>query len=325
MFTKKFPKKHKLISTLLILVIVLTATILVIAGFGYQKNHRVIAKVNGEKIYQSDLEDKLTKMFQNKEQKTEQKIIIENFPAQVVEALVQDVYLQKELDKIAKKSKIAKDPTIKKQIAESKNAILRQAYLENLVTSKVTDQTVKDKYSQLSAEFSGKKEMHIKHILVENLDDAKKVITELKSKKSSFEQLAKKYSTDKTNSDLGGDLGYVIPDNLDEDFAKALLALKKGQVSGAIKTKFGWHIVYVQDIKDVDLPEFDKIKSSVEDQLKQEAVEELFNSITKNAKVELLIKTKPLANKADEESTAKSQDASSSQDLKKEEIKDEAK
>jgi len=296
-----FTKKRKLISTLLTLIVTLTVAILIIAGVSYKKTHRIIAKVNGIKIYQSDLEDKLTTMFQNQEQPTAKKIVIENFPPQVVEALVQDVYLQKELNKIARRSKIAKDPAIKKQISEYKNSVLRQAYLENLVATKVTEQAIKNKYSELSAELAGKKEMHIKHILVANIQDAEKVVKELKGKKSSFEQLAKKYSIDDANAATGGDLGYIIPDNLDENFAKALLDLKKGQISGPIQTQFGWHIIYVQDIRDVIIPSFDDVKSSIEDQLKQEAAEELFSSITKNAKIKILIKLKTPEDKAEAE------------------------
>lgn len=296
-----FTKKRRLISTLLVIIITLTVSILIIAGVSYKKNRHIIAKVNGTKIYQSDLEEKLTTMFQNQEHPTAQKIVIENFPPQVVEALVQDVYLQKELNKIAGKSKISKDPAIKKQIAEYKNSVLRQAYLEDLVATKVTESAIKDKYSALSSELSGKKEMHIKHILVANIEDAQKVVSELKGKKSSFEQLAKKYSIDDANATSGGDLGYIIPDNLDENFAKALIDLKKGQISGPIKTQFGWHIVYVLDIRDVFVPSFDDAKSSIEDQLKQESVEELFSSITKNAKIKILIKLKTPEDKPESE------------------------
>ncbi len=290
---KQFSKKNRLILTLLVLIIVLLATIFVVAGNSYQKNNKVIAKVNGEKIYQSELEDKLSKMFQN--QANGEKIVIENFPSQVVEALAQDVYLQKELDKIAKKSKVAKDQNLQKQINDYKNSVLRQAYLNDLIAQSITDKAVKDKYSELSGELSGKKEMHLKHILVASEEAAQKIIKELKGKKAaSFEQLAKKYSTDEANAAAGGDLGYVIPDNLDEDFAKALSSLAKGQVSDPIKTKFGWHIVLVKDIRDVNLPAFEEVKSNIEDQLKQETVEKLFSSITKNAKIKILVKLKPL-------------------------------
>ena len=216
---------------------------------------------------------------------------------QVIEALVQDIYLQKELDKIVAKSPVAKNKDLKKQIEDYKNTTLRQAYLESIVAGKVTDQRVKDKYSELSSELSGKKEEHLKHILVASEDEAKKIIELLKKKNSSFEKLAKEYSKDGAKAELGGDLGYVILDNLDEDFAKAIVILKKGQTSDPIKTKFGWHIVRVEDIRNVELPAFESLKTTIEDNLKQEIVESVFSKITKKAKVKILIDLKPLPEK----------------------------
>ncbi len=290
-------KKTRLIITLSIFTVVLGASIAAFLIFSNQNNNKVVATVNGEKIYQSELEDKLNKMFQSQGHLQNQKIVINNFLPQVIEALVQDIYLQKELDKIVAKSPVAKNKDLKKQIEDYKNTTLRQAYLESIVAGKVTDQRVKDKYSELSSELSGKKEEHLKHILVASEDEAKKIIELLKKKNSSFEKLAKEYSKDEAKAELGGDLGYVILDNLDEDFAKAIVILKKGQTSDPIKTKFGWHIVRVEDIRNVELPAFESLKTTIEDNLKQEIVESVFSKITKKAKVKILIDLKPLPEK----------------------------
>lgn len=290
-------KKTRLIITLSIFTVVLGASIAAFLIFSNQNNNKVVATVNGEKIYQSELEDKLNKMFQSQGHLQNQKIVINNFLPQVIEALVQDIYLQKELDKIVAKSPVAKNKDLKKQIEDYKNTTLRQAYLESIVAGKVTDQRVKDKYSELSSELSGKKEEHLKHILVASEDEAKKIIELLKKKNSSFEKLAKEYSKDGAKAELGGDLGYVILDNLDEDFAKAIVILKKGQTSDPIKTKFGWHIVRVEDIRNVELPAFESLKTTIEDNLKQEIVESVFSKITKKAKVKILIDLKPLPEK----------------------------
>ena len=157
-------KKTRLIITLSIFTVVLGASIAAFLIFSNQNNNKVVATVNGEKIYQSELEDKLNKMFQSQGHMQNQKIVINNFLPQVIEALVQDIYLQKELDKIVAKSPVAKNKDLKKQIEDYKNTTLRQAYLESIVAGKVTDQRVKDKYSDLSSELSGKKEEHLKHI-----------------------------------------------------------------------------------------------------------------------------------------------------------------
>jgi len=284
-------RKNKLIITLSILIIILGSSIVAFLVFSKQNNDKIVAKVNGEKIYQSQLEDSLNKMLQR--QNKEQKIVMSDFPPQVIEDLAKDIYLQKELDKIARHSPVAKNKNIIKQIENYKNATLRQAYLDSIVDGKVNDQTIKDKYSELSSELSGKKEMHLKHILVASEGEAQNIILLLKKKIFSFEQLAKKYSKDEANALNGGDLGYVVIDNLDEDFSKAIALLKKGQTSSPIKTKFGWHIVRVDDIRNVDLPDFESLKPTIADNLKQEIIEKTISKIVKNAKVKILIDLKP--------------------------------
>jgi len=292
----KINKKTKLIIAISIVIILLFASVLLAIGVGYQKSDKVIATVNGEKIYKSELEEKLSQMIQSQEseqrQKPDQKIAIETLSPKIIETLAQNIYLQREVDKIARKSKIAKDKIIQKQIEDYKNSTIRQAYLEDLVSSSSNEKAIKDKYSEIASEISGKKEMHIRHILVATETEAQDINKKLKSKKLSFEQLAKQYSLDTVNSAQGGDLGYVIPDKLDEDFAKAVYDLKKNQISDPIKTKFGWHIVRLDDIRNVELPTFEVAKFNIEDKLKQEVIEQLFSKIVKNAKIKILIKLK---------------------------------
>ena len=287
-------KKTKLIITLSTLIVILITAISAIVIFSDQKSGQVAATVNGQKIYRSELEDKLNKMFKNQGQIETQKIDINNFPAQVLEALAQDIYLQRELNKIAANSPAAKNKELKKQIEDYKNSVLRQAYIDSLIADKINDKALKDRYSEISSELSGKKEVHLKHILIASEDEAKKIIALLKKKNSSFEKLAKQYSQDEASASAGGDLGYVIPDDLDEDFSKAIVGLKKDQISDPIKTKFGWHIVKVGDSRNVELPTFEALKTTIEDNLKQEIIEKAFGKITKNAKVKILINSKPL-------------------------------
>lgn len=280
--------KTKLILILLVIIAVLGLGIAAFMIFGGKKGDKVVAKVNGQKIYQSEIDERLNAMFRS----FDQKVSLDDVPDQVLESLVKDVYLQRELDKIAAKSKAARSDEVKSQIENFKKAVIRQAYIEALIKEKVTDEAIKNKYSELSSEIAGKKELHLRHILVESEDTAKKVADLLKKKGANFAKVAKEYSKDTANAKNGGDLGYIIPDNLDEDFANAVKTLKKGQISDPIKTKYGWHIVKLEDSRDADLPEFEKAKASVADELKQSVVEEVVNSITKGAKVKILIEKK---------------------------------
>lgn len=65
----------------------------------------------------------------------------------------------------------------------------------------------------------------------------------------SFAEAARRFSEDPGSAVNGGDLGYATPDRYDPLFARAMVALKPGQISEPIKSSFGWHLIYLKDVK----------------------------------------------------------------------------
>ncbi len=68
---------------------------------------------------------------------------------------------------------------------------------------------------------------------------------------AAFAELAKKYSQDKGSANQGGDLGYLTR-GVEEQFDKVVFALKKGEVSKVIKSKTGFQLIKVEDIRKGD-------------------------------------------------------------------------
>jgi len=60
-----------------------------------------------------------------------------------------------------------------------------------------------------------------------------------------FAELAKQYSQDTTSKDLGGDLGWIVPEDLAPDFREAVFKLQPKQVSDILTSPYGLHIVQV--------------------------------------------------------------------------------
>ena len=101
---------------------------------------------------------------------------------------------------------------------------------------------------------------HARHILLKQdanmtSDEAMRQINnlyqQLKSGKD-FATMAKQYSLDAASAVKGGDLGWVVSDELVPLFAEAMNALPLHTVSKPVKTPFGWHLIEVLERKTED-------------------------------------------------------------------------
>ncbi len=84
-------------------------------------------------------------------------------------------------------------------------------------------------------------EIRCAHILVEKESLAKEILDKIQ-KGESFSKLAEQYSIDGSRR-RGGDLGFFRKGVMVKPFEDAAFVLEKGQVSGLVKTQFGYHII----------------------------------------------------------------------------------
>jgi len=187
----------------------------------------------------------------------------------------------------AVKHGLDKDPTVAAALEFQKMELLGRAALENyLRANPIKEETVKAEYENTKAK-AGTNEYRARHILVTSEAEAKNLITKLTTgKKAKFEDLAKKHSKD-TSAANGGDLGWVLPANLVPEFAQAMVGLKKGEVTrNPVKTRFGWHVIRLEETRKLDFPNYDKIKNRIAGQLQQQAIGKLIKELAATAKVE---------------------------------------
>ena len=84
-------------------------------------------------------------------------------------------------------------------------------------------------------------EIRCAHILVEKESTAKDMLERIK-KGETFAKLAEQYSIDGSRR-RGGDLGFFKRGMMVKPFEDAAFALQKGEISGLVKTQFGYHII----------------------------------------------------------------------------------
>lgn len=264
---------------------------LVAASHAVAADDPVVAKVNGTEIHQSDL------------------AIAEQEAGQLPpmsEAAKKDYLVQFMSDlilvsKAAEAKKIDEKPDFKAKLAFDRKKLLMTDLLDQVGKEAVTDAALHKVYDDAVKQMGQQEEVHARHILIrakpgdeKASEEAKKkieaVIVRLK-KGEDFAKVAKEVTEDPSGKANGGDLGYFTKDQMVPEFAKVAFAMKKGEISGPVKTQFGWHVIKVEDKRIKPPPTFEEVKPQLVQYLERKAQADLVTKLRAGAKIEKMYKT----------------------------------
>ncbi len=143
----------------------------------------------------------------------------------------------------------------------------------------VTDEDVKKYYDEHLDKYSSEEQRRVAHILVEGDDEAKAqaILDELNAG-ADFAAVAQEKSDDFGSAENGGDLGWIEHDVMDPAFEEAAFALKNpGDMSGLVKSDFGYHIIKLEELKDAVAKPFDEVAAEIKQELvDQKAVDQFY-------------------------------------------------
>lgn len=175
------------------------------------------------------------------------------------------------LAQAASKKGLSKQAEVVQQIELSKQTILASSFVQDYVKSHpIGDDVLKQEYEKINKQ-RGNKEYKVSHILLKTEDEAKKVIEQLKNSK--FEDVAMDKSQDPGSSVKGGDLGWAVPSNFVKPFGDAMMAMSKGKISDPVQSQFGWHVIKLEDTRDMKVPPFDEVKPNLTQHMQQQLVQ----------------------------------------------------
>ncbi len=130
------------------------------------------------------------------------------------------------------------------------------------------EEEIKAYFDENKDQFAQQEQVKASHILVEDEAAAKEIKFKL-DKGEEFADLAKEYSTDASNAESGGELGYFGKGEMEAAFEEAAFAMKANEISGPVKTDYGYHIIKVEDKKEA--------KEAVYEDSKEAAKKALFD------------------------------------------------
>jgi peptidyl-prolyl cis-trans isomerase C len=205
---------------------------------------------------------------------------------QTRQAVREDLIDRELVSQEATRTGLAKSPEVQMQMDMARQGVLINAFIGDYVKKHpVTDEDVQKEYDRAKTQ-SGDKEYKARHILVETEDQAKGLIADLK-KGAKFEDLAAKNSKDPGTKDRGGDLDWNVPGVFDKAFSDAMVKLEKGKYTDKpVQTRYGYHVIQLDDVRDARFPALAEIKPRIQQQLMQHKIEGLVRDLRSKAKVE---------------------------------------
>jgi len=185
----------------------------------------------------------------------------------------------------AAKLGLDKNVEVMQQIDLAKQQVLVSAFVQDYAKNHpISEDQLKQEYDKLKTKL-GNKEYNARHILVETEAEAKDIIAQL-GKKAKFEKLAAK-SKDAGSAAQGGSLGWTVPGNFVPEFANAMLNLKKGEYTKEpVQSQFGWHVIKLDDTRDLKVPSFEEVKPQLQQRLQQQSIKKAIDELRAKAKIE---------------------------------------
>jgi peptidyl-prolyl cis-trans isomerase C len=203
----------------------------------------------------------------------------------------------------AKKEKVDNEKDFQEKLTDIKEQLLMESLLKKKINvdSKTTDVDLKKYYDTHKEDFKREKEINTRHILLKTEEEAKQIQSRL-LKGEDFVELAKQYSIDPNAKTTGGEIGFHPKGTLLPEYEGTAFKLSKtGQISGIVKTQFGYHIIRLEGMKAPSYVPFEEVKDFIKQKISQEKQKELLEKyiedLKKTAKItineELLKAEKP--------------------------------
>jgi parvulin-like peptidyl-prolyl isomerase len=255
----------------LIFTTILWATLILVTSCA-KKENLVVANVGEEKITWSEFKEGYLQSPQFRRFKEDSAAKHDYLNTLIQEKLMIKEALRQGLDQ---------SETIKEEVEKTEGSLmLRDLYEQEIVNAVITDSETREFYNR-----SGE-EVRARHILIKAPSSASPDAREQARAKidslhalatggGDFAQLAEENSEDPGSAAKGGDLGFFGWGKMVGEFQQAAFSLKTGQISDVIETQYGYHIIKVEEKRDVERQSYEEMKSQLRNQLQGQKKGEL--------------------------------------------------
>ena len=181
-------------------------------------------------------------------------------------------------------SSMTKDPSwLAIAMQNQRRNILSSVVINELRTNAVTERALQAAYAAKFPVGSGEQEYKASHILVETEQKARELLALLDGG-ADFSGLATEHSTGPSGP-RGGDLGWFGKGQMVAPFEKEVMGMEAGTYTGPVQTQFGYHLIFLNDRRETSSPAFEDVRSELEVEIQNAAVEEHLRGLMATANV----------------------------------------
>lgn len=216
--------------------------------------NKIVANVGGNPIYSEEI-DAMVAAYAQRGQNYDN--------PQGRAALLEQAINKKLLLLDAKKNLLEHNAEFRADLERVKEEMLANFNVQKAIEKvSVTDDEIKEYYEENKENFKKGESVTASHILVDDEDKAKEILEKIEKGEMSFEDAAREYSSC-PSSQNGGALGEFTRGQMVPEFDKAVFEMEKGEISGPVKTQFGFHIIKVTDKSDAQEMKLEDIKEQL--------------------------------------------------------------
>jgi peptidyl-prolyl cis-trans isomerase C len=171
---------------------------------------------------------------------------------------------------------------------------------QKMATGPVADSDIEGYYQKNLKKYQAPEMVGASHILIRIYPDASaqqraeartqaENIAEAVHRGADFEELARQASQDDSTAADGGSLGTFPRGAMDPAFEQAAFAMKVGEVSDPVETRFGYHVIKMLEHRPARTAPLSEVKGDIEQLLSDEAKQSKLDAFVKEAKAKAKI------------------------------------
>lgn len=179
--------------------------------------------------------------------------------------------------------KLEEEDGFKEELKKVKSNLLKQYSIQKLLSDvSVSEEEITDYYEKNKEMFADAEKVRASHILVESEEKAEEIVKNIESG-SAFENQAREFSSC-PSKDRGGDLGEFQRGSMVPEFEDAAFNMEIGDISGPVKTQFGYHVIKLIDKKPSGQKSLESVKTDISNQLLGMRQQEVYLTKIENLK-----------------------------------------